>query len=187
MSFPSDAGIPDAFRWVHALCWTAIGTVATGLALRNCVLIAAGTLVALQAFHLHMDANAPWQGWRAAVRCLVAGLLALAAAGGLLAMVALAWIGWWRPETDNPLIGVAALALAALVCSAAAPPGRGIRPSVSMPFAMLAGGTALLASSRGWPVALCAYAAAAAVVVGFIGWMLVRSVASELVSADGRH
>lgn len=181
------ASVEAPVRQARLLRWTAIGTFGAGLALRDCVLIAAGALVALQAFHVHMDANAPWQGWRAAVRCALAGLGGLFAAGALLAMVGGAWIGWWQPRSDQPLLGLLVLALAALACWTLQPDDRDPRLGAGAAIVMLAGGVALLSASLGWPVALCLFALAAAVLVGGIGWALLRSTAAALACADGRR
>jgi len=181
------ASIEAPARRARLLRWTVIGTFGAGVALRDCVLIAASALVALQAFHLHMDANAPWQGWRAALRCTLAGVGGLFAAGALLAMVGTAWMGWWEPRSDHPLLGLLVLALAALACWALPTGERDSRFGAGAAIAMLAGGVALLSASRGWPVALCLFAFATAVLVGGIGWALLRSTAAALAVADGRR
>ena len=55
-----------------------VGIVATlsaaGLAWHECVLLAAGAAVGHRLFLWRMDDGAPWDAWRAGVRCLFAGL-----------------------------------------------------------------------------------------------------------------
>ena len=179
----TDAGV----RRARLLSWAAVATLAAGLALRNCVLIAASALVALQAFRAHMDANSPWQGWRAALRCALAGLVGLFGAGALLAMVGGAWMGWWEPRSDQPMLGLLVLALAAFAGWTLHPRDEGERYRVANAFAMLAGGIALLFASLGWSASPCVFAFVTAMAVGWMGWTLLRSVAGELLMADGRR
>ena len=65
----------DALPWV-----TAAAVLATGLASRNCVLIAMTLVFSIHAFYTDMDKAGPWLGWRAAVRCWLAGAIGLIAA-----------------------------------------------------------------------------------------------------------
>jgi len=181
------ASIEAPARRARFLRWTAIGIFGAGIALRDCVLIAASSLVALQAFHLHMNANAPWQGWRAALRCALAGLGGLFAAGALLAMVGSAWMGWWEPRADHPWLGLLVLSLAALACWALPLGDLDPRFGIGAAIAMLAGGVAIFSASRGWPLALCLFAFATAALVGGIGWTLLRSTAAALAFADRRR
>lgn len=74
----------DRMRW--ALSWA---TLAAGIALRDCVVIAAAGPLALWAFYSGMDDSAPLDAFRAAIRSAMAGASSILAAIAL-AIVALA-------------------------------------------------------------------------------------------------
>jgi hypothetical protein len=96
-------------------------------------------------------------------------------------------MGWWEPQNDHPLLGLLVLALSALACWTSPPGAEDKRFGAGTAVAMLAGGVALLIASRGWLVAPCIFAVATAVLVGGMGWTLLRSTAAELALADGRR
>lgn len=77
-----------------------VGVVATlsaaGMAWHECVLLAAAAAVGHRLFLWRMDDGAPWDAWRAGVRCLFAGLLGLLAAVALFAVIAAGLAGYWE-------------------------------------------------------------------------------------------
>jgi len=153
--------------------------LAAGLVLRNCVLIAACAIVALQALQFRMEVDVPGVRWAAALRRAPAGLGALSVAGALLATVVGAWLGWWQPRSDHPLAAVAVLALAAGACHGLDAGGEGTRSGRGAALAMLAGAITIAVASLGWPLAPCLFAAATAAVVGRVGWKLAVSIENE--------
>lgn len=162
------------------------GLLAAGVLWRDCVLIASGALFAVHAFALRMDAAAPWSGWRAAIRCGVMGMTAMAAGLALGAMVGAALLDWWTPANDHPAEALLLLAAAAVACRACRPdsPDWAFRvlADLVVPVAVV---TVLIARARGWGPAPCLFAALAAVGVGHAGWRLARG-AGDLCVADGR-
>lgn len=177
-----------AFIPLFALPWLAMaGVLVAGVLWRDCVLIASGVLLALHAFGLRMDAGAPWSGWRAAIRCWVMGVLAMAAGLALWAMAGAAWLDWWTPANDDPAGALLLLAAAAAVCRVCrlGSPVSDFRvlADLVVPGAVV---TALIAHARGWEAAPCVFAALAAVGVGHAGWRLARD-AGDLWAADARR
>ena len=171
-----------------SLPWLAAAAVFTiGVAWRDCVLIACSTLIALHAFHVHMDTGAPWQGWRAAVRCWLMGAGGMMAGLALWVMVGAAWLDWWTPDNDHEVQTLLVLAAAAAACwvSRLATPNTGLRllADVLMPIAVM---TALVARANGLQAAPCVFAALTGAGVGLTVWRLNRELASELLAADSR-
>ena len=87
---------------------------AAGLASHECVLLAAAAAAAHRLFLWRMDDGAPWEAWRAGVRCLFAGLFGLLAVVALFAIIAAGLAGYWQTEHHH------ARATLALVIAAAA-------------------------------------------------------------------
>jgi len=170
--------------------WLAAASLGAGIARRDCALIAAAGPIALAAFYGRMDADAPVDAFRAAVRCIAAGAGSLAAAMILAAGVVLAVQGLWLPAHDPYLAGAVVLAAAVGVLvrvmadeqDAAA--GRWLLPS-----AATAGGGALAlvaaVEPSGW--AACALPLATAALMGLAGWRLLADVSTGLLSAGRRE
>jgi divalent metal cation (Fe/Co/Zn/Cd) transporter len=173
---------------LFSLPWLAAAAVfAIGIAWRDCVLIACATLIAFHAFHVHMDSRAPWQGWRAAVRCWLMGAGGMVAGLALCAMVAAAWLDWWQPDNNHEVQTLLVLAAATAACwvSRLAGPSIGLRllADVLMPLAVV---TAVVARANGLQAAPCVFAALTGAGVAWAGWRLNRELASELLAADSR-
>jgi hypothetical protein len=173
---------------MFSLPWLAAAAVLTiGVSWRDCVLMACSALLAFQAFQVQMERGAPWQGWRAAVRCWLMGAAGIAAALVLWAMVGAAWLEWWTPHNDHGVKTLLVLAGAAAVCwvSRLGMPDAGIRPlaDVLIPLGVV---TALFARANGWQAAPCVFAILTGAGVGLAGWRLSRDVAGELLDADSR-
>ncbi len=170
--------------------WLAAASLVAGVARHDCALIAAAGPLALAAFYARMDADAPVDAFRAAVRCVVAGAGSLLAAVLLLAVVALAVQGLWVPAHDPYFAGVAVLVASAgaLVRAMAderdAAAGRWLLPS-----AAAAGGAALAlvaaVEPTGW--ATCALPLATAALMGLAGWRLLGEVSTGLLAAGRRE
>jgi len=174
-------------RRLLALPWLAAGlALLFGVAWRDCVLVACSAWLAVHAFYARMDADAPWDGWRAALRCWLAGVGMLLAAIMLLLMVASAQLGWWSASADVDA-ELTVLLLAAGI-AAFGRLGRPIAPSyaAALGLAAVAAVTALLLADEGLVFARCVFAGASAVAVASMGWRLARHVAPELAASDER-
>lgn len=169
--------------------WLAAASLGAGVARRDCALIAAAGPVALAAFYLRMDAEAPVDAFRAAVRCAVAGAASLLVAASLLAAVAFAIHGVWIPDHGRHLGGVAVLAVSvgALVLTMT-DEGPGAMGTWFPALAAGAFGVGLafaLATDRAeW--SLCALPVATAALMGLAGWRLLGDVATGLLGSSRR-
>ena len=85
-----------------------------GLGLDNCIFWALIAIAAYRAFLLKMDLGAPWEGWRAAIRCISAGIVGLLAGLTVLVLAAGALVGAWN-FSDRWTASSLALVIAACV------------------------------------------------------------------------
>ena len=171
----------DALPWV-----TAAAVLAAGLASRNCVLIAMTLVFSIHAFYTDMDKAGPWEGWRAAVRCWLAGAIGLIAALALAAMVMAAILDWWTPINDAPLLSLTVL----LVAGASSGIASGSGPDCSkmnllLVISVLLAAIATVAKLNGVGLAPCLFAALVSIVTGRIGWRLARHTGRELAMSEG--
>ena len=176
--FGSFQGVP----WGLACAVLVIGVI-----WRDCVLVGAGALMALPAFRHHMDARAPWEGWRAALRCLLMGLGSLVCAAVLVLMVAAARFSWVEPAQDRPVATLLVVLVAVALCAAAL---RGV-PSDARELVLLWAipvgvGIAILTNGLGWTQAPYAFALVASAIMATTGWSLARHTARELLVAQRR-
>lgn len=169
------------------LLWlAAVALAVTGIAWRDCVVIAAAGPLSLAAFHAGMDASAPMEGFRAAIRCALAGIASLLVAS-VLGIVATAAIwGTWSPMHDHFIAStwLFALSIGTLVLTAGE--DREVRrPLLRWAMVILStsvSGAALLAA-HDYGGSLCAASLAVAVLMAGMGWRLLREVAPELLVA----
>jgi hypothetical protein len=172
-----------------AAAWLpAVAAVSAGLAWRDCVLLAGAGLLAVFAFRQGMQRHAPWQGWRAALRCITAGLAMMLAALGLVLNVVGVAAGWWQPggmHTDSG--GLLLLAIASLLVLFRLEHPQGDGQWRAGARASLAAAAAWIAADHGLPYASCAFAAGAALWLVWEGWRLSHDLATELMNADGRR
>ena len=175
---------------VRAGPWLAVASLGAGIARRDCALIAAAGPLALAAFYGRMDADAPVDAFRAAVRCIVAGAGSLLAAALLLAAVALAVQGLWLPAHDPYFMGAAVLvaSVGGLVRVMADEHDAGAGGWL-LPLAATAGGAALALVAAGEPSgwATCALPIATAALMGLAGWRLLGEVSTGLIAAGRRE
>jgi len=166
-----------------------MASLGAGIARRDCALIAAAGPLALAAFYGRMDADAPVDAFRAAVRCVAAGAGSLLAAVLLVAVVALAVRGLWLPAHDPYFVGAAVLAasVGALV-RVMAEEGDAGAGGWLLPLSAAAGGAALALAAAvepsGW--ATCALPIATASLMGLAGWRLLAEVSTGLLAAGRR-
>ncbi len=169
----------------RVLTWLpALLAVVSGVALRDCVLLASAGLLALAGFQRRMDQDRPQNPLSAALRCLRAGLGALLAAAALALAVLGAWLDWWQPANDNPAVA-AVLLLAFAAATRGRPAAEALAPAAapSGPLLLLAGVSVLAFESYGVPLVCCTAAVTAAAFLAWRGLTLLRDEAQLLLRA----
>lgn len=166
----------------------AAAAMAAGLAWRDCVLLAGAGLLAVFAFRQGMQRHAPWQGWRAALRCITAGVAMLLAALGLVLNVVGVVVGWWPPGgVHKDSAGWLLLAIAALLVLFRLERLQGDGQWRAGATATFAAAAAWVAADHGLPFAACLFAAGTALWLVWEGWRLSHDLAAALMNADGRR
>jgi len=164
---------PPPWLW-PAAAWSVVAAGALGgVAWRDCLMLAAAAWLATLAFEGQMARRAPWQAWRAGVRCAGAGLLMLLVGTALVVAMLLAMAGQWLPGRPHPMV-LALLALAAI--------GVGLAQSGRMapqPLARLLAGAAALAAAlwldaQGTAAVPCVTGIVVGLFVTRFGWRLLR-------------
>ena len=169
------------------LTWLpAVAALAAGLAWLNCTLLAGSCLLAALAFRQGMQRHVPWQGWRAALQCIFAGLAMFLGSLGLLISVGGVIAGWWAPLGAHPdsagLLLLAIVVLLGLFRLERPSGGARLRAGVA---ASVAAAAAWLAADRGLPYAACAFAVGVALWLVREGWRLSHEMGSALLKTDG--
>lgn len=155
---------------------------------RDCVLIASGLLLALNAFFARMDRDSPWDAWRAAIRCGLAGVLSILGGVALLAMAAATMLGAWPPTSHSRDAALLVLAVSiALAVHAGHGLASGGRGQACAGAALVAAAVAESAVDRGVPMAQCVFAIAAALALVWLGWRLAHDMASACLRAELRR
>ena len=167
--------------------WPAIGCLAAGIFLRDCVVIAAAGPLALCAFYAGMDRDAPVDAFRAAMRCAVAGITSILAAVALAIAVLAAVHGIWQPSHDWLFGGAGLLAVSiatfGLRCRGEETAVPSVRQGIVGCMALVVGGAvAAIAWNLEWSA--CALPLATAMLMALTGWRLLREVASEFLLAS---
>jgi hypothetical protein len=162
--------------------------LAAGAAWQDCIPIALAAAAAHRLFLWRMDRGAPWEGWRAALRCVVAGAAGLAAAVVLAGFVAGGLLGAWPMRHDHTLAMVGLAALGALGLSAAQPDARR-RRAEALFWTLLLGSAALaqVAGEAGLGIWPCLYTLAVAAGLAHAGWGLAHGQARRLLDAGQRR
>jgi hypothetical protein len=148
---------------------------AAGLAWHECVLLAVAMAAALRAFLWRMDVAAPWEAWRAGVRCLSAGLAGLLAAGGLCVLVVTGLLGLWVIRHDHGAMAVGLMTAAAVVFVGVQ--SSGARRWAEARFWVLLVGAAafsLIAVDAGYALLPCLVAGGTALWLAVSSWRLAR-------------
>lgn len=159
-----------------------------GVAWRDCTLLAIAAVVGHRLFLWRMDRGAPWQEWRAAVRCLWAGLAGMAAAAALVVFVSGGLLGLWAMRHDPQGPALALMAVGTLLFGAVWLPGPRRREETLF-WAALFSVAALVTAPDGagigfWP---CAFTLLVAAGLGTAGWRLARHTSRELLQSGQRR
>ena len=167
-------------RWALPLA-----ILAAGIAMSDCVIIAAAGPLALYAFLASMDEEAPMDPFRAAVRSALAGVASILAAIALAVMALAAVHGFWQPIHGRDFADVGLLAFSfaifALYSQGEDPVTLSVRQWL-IRGAALAAGAAVAASAWNADWSVCALPLATAALMAFAGWRLLHDVASELLA-----
>ena len=164
---------------------TAAAVLGIGIAARDCVLIAMGPVFGLYAFNAGMELGAPWQGWRAAIRCWLVGTLGLIAAVALMVMVVGALVGWWTPANDQPARSLSVLLIATAACWIAHGRMLGSGQMQSLFLALVAAAAlAIAAKAHDLRLAPCVFAVLVSIFTAVLAWRLARHAGRELAISD---
>ena len=172
----------------HAL---SVGIVAmlgsAGLAWHECVLLAAAAAAAHRLFLWRMDASAPWDAWRAGVRCLFSGLVGLLAAVVLFAIIAAGLAGYWQMGHHHARATLALVAAAAALLVLVQLDWQA-RWAEARFWAFVAGGIAVASAPLRPELELLPCLASAAIGgwLACASWRMVRTQARDLLRSDAR-
>ena len=171
---------------LSTLPWvTAAAVLGIGIAARDCVLIAMSPVFGLYAFNAGMESGAPWQGWRAAIRCWLVGALGLIAASALMVMVVGALVGWWTPANDQPARSLSVLLIATAACWIAHGRMLGSEYMQSLFLAPVVGAAlAIVANAHELKLAPCVFAVLISIFTAALAWRLARHSGRELAISD---
>ena len=155
---------------------------------RDCVLLSGSLPLALHAFHIAMGRGAPWHGWRAGIRCWLAGGLSMLGAAALVVWVAGFVAGKWSapaPPQDEALTVM--LLVGALVWLGRPASPRAWHDLVLGLLAFVAAAGAEILRRDGLAFMPCVFASIVALVMAWLGWKLAHAQASAFIHADARH
>jgi hypothetical protein len=160
---------------------------AAGFAWRECVLLAAAAAAAYRLFLWRMDVAAPMDGWRAAMRCLVAGLLGMSSALALVVVIASGFAGLWTMSHRHATSSLAVMAAAGVLISAVQL-NNARRCSEALFWTLLVFGAAagFRGAGAGYLLLPCLFVAVVAVWLARASWGLARDTASECFRASQR-
>ena len=154
----------------------------SGVAWHDCLLLAGSAVLGGRLFLVYMDSTAPWEGWRAAIRCMTAGAFAVLAACALVLLVAGNWRGWWDIRHEESATPLLLLAVAGAACCLLRGEASAALNEAAFWLPLLAAAwTATFAQSHGLPAAPCVFALVIAGLLGHVGWRLARDSASGLM------
>lgn len=160
---------------------------AAAWAWRDCMLLAASTVLALRVFLVGMDRGAPWRPLAASLNCLAAGVLAVAAGVALVAGLGAAWLGWWQPAAGHPPLALGFLVVGAAWCCLSRDDRTGAMKELRLWAWVLAGAVvAMQARSVGMALAPCLFVAAIGLAMVWAGWHLADNTSASLMRGSGR-
>ncbi|MBI5716326.1 MAG: hypothetical protein HZC37_01410 [Burkholderiales bacterium] len=160
---------------------------AAGLAWRECVLLAAAAVAAYRLFLWRMDVAAPMDGWRAALRCLVAGLFGMVAALTLGAAVASGVAGLWSMSHEHTTLSLTVMVAAGgLITAVQLDNAR--RWSEALLWTLLVFGAAagFRGAEAGYLLLPCLIVAAVTVWLARASWALARDSAGQCLRSSQR-
>lgn len=154
---------------------------------RDCMLLAASTVLALRVFLVRMDHGSPWRPLAASLNCLTAGVLAVAAGVALMAGAGAAWLGWWQPAAKHPALALGLLVAGPAWCCVSRDNREGVIEELWLWALVLAGVVvAMQARSSGMMLAPCLLVASIGLAMVWAGWHLSHGTATSLMRGSGR-
>lgn len=177
-------GTPAAWL-VSLVLVTAI--TAAGFAWHECVLLAAAAVAAYRLFLWRMDVASPMDGWRAGLRCLVAGLLGMTSALALVALVMSGFAGLWSMSHQHAASSLAVMAAAGLLISAVQLDNARRRSEALLWTLFVVGAAAgFRGADAGYLLLPCLFVALVMAWLARASWILARDSAGECFRASQR-
>lgn len=160
---------------------------AAGLAWHECALLAVAAATGHRLFLWRMDAGAPWEAWRAGVRCLFAGLVGLLAAMAVLAIVAAGSAGYWPMRHQHEGATLALFATVAILL-VGVQVDRHARWAEARFWAFVCAGLALAFAASQPELAWlpCLASMGMGIWLAIASWRMVRTQARDLMRSDAR-
>lgn len=158
--------------------------------MRQCALLSAAGPLGMAAFYVTMDVKAPQDGFRAGVRCAVAGIVSMVTALALAAVAVAAVIGAWHPDHDRAMSAIALVAGAAAFLAMAT--GSGEPRMEAGQYAWFASAALALGFVAAWLYeasdwSQCGLLVASAAFMAGTGWRLLGDVASGLLAIGNQR
>lgn len=155
-----------------------------GIAWRECLLLGVAAFAGHRFFLWRMDIGAPWDAWRAGIRCVVAGVLGLAGSVAVILAIVAAQRDLWIIDHDHALQALLAIVAAgALISSVQVDPSSRRREAAIWTALLLAAAVALEQMHRGLGFAPCTLTGALASWMAWRSWQLVRGTAADFLRA----
>lgn len=155
-----------------------------GIAWRECVLLGVAVFAGHRLFLWRMDLGAPWDGWRAGLRCIAAGALGLVASVAVVVALLIAPFGMWPGDHGHAFQAlVAIVAAGVLLCSVQVDPRSRLMEGVIWTALFLVAMAVFEEARRGWGLAPCVLTGALACWMAWRSWDLVRGSARALMHA----
>lgn len=154
----------------------------TGVVLRECTLLVAAAAAAYRLSLWRMDCSAPWDEWRAALRCLAIGAGGLLAAALLFVLITAGAVGVWRVDHGHPVLAIGLIgSVAALIVGYQLDRDSRLREARHWTMLILVAVAGLWAATPGNAILPCAAAAGLAGWLAWASWRLTRREARELL------
>jgi hypothetical protein len=164
-----------------------LGLAATGLAWRECLLLAAAGFAVHRLLLWRLHAQPPMEAWRAGVHHVFAGLGGLLAGSALVVVVAAAASGFFEPSHARGNAAVELIVVSGLLMAAIQPDGtRRLWEAAAWSVLVSGSALALAAAAAGHVLVPCALVASMALYLGWRSWSLARGASSGLLRSGQR-
>lgn len=155
-----------------------------GIAWRECLLLGVAAFAGHRVFLWRMDVGAPWDAWRAGIRCVVAGVLGLAVSVAVIVALLIAQLGMWPVDHGHAFQAlVAIVAAGALLSSVQLDPRGRLMEAANWTVLFLVAMVVFEEARRGRGFAPCVLTGALACWMAWRSWDLARGSARALLHA----